>query len=1018
MRYIIILMLIFLASCCTAQDYLLDDDVVAMWHYGVGVDTSAYGDGHSAVDSWTDMANSIVLTQTSVNRPWWYSDHIHFDGDYNQWMTNTADIADFRPGTGDFTVEWEVKSSDVWSAYTGTVFSIYEQTDAYADTLIHAYYTYNEGIGIIGKIGDAQVICVDSTADDITPDDNEYYVISISCDRDDSTRIYVNGVKVSASVSDGGIYDFNMGDNVYIGGTRAGANNLSAEVKWIRYSLVARSSDEVLALYQSALDGFPSLTRRYIDPDKGSDSNSGLSPEHPLASFDSLNTAGITLNALDTVCLREGTITRATFTMPRDSVAVFPYDSATGAILNTTASKPIVSGAELADGLIATSGNEETGGIFVSGIEDEVDAFTTDFTGKSTDGSNTVLTQQAEKKSGEDGAETDFDGSSEDAYFYKTLSDLTDDYYRIYFKLNSDYAHAGSYQSTMLFSLWDATTCVLQLSIVNDATAGYQTFKYKMDVNGASKTTIYNGSYGEVTLNTWHYAEIRWVAGTGADGGGQLWVDGASKGSNFTLDQTAYAIDQMRIGNTSGMYGASNNPVAASDVYYDDIKVDTSPIGASSLSATNTWYLVGITTEPTLVTFRDTLGTDTGDKSTVDSEKEWAWDSDTLWVNTEDTTNIQYAQRATVISLNHVTDITLSNLVLEMALNTGTGKIVNMNGSDNSTIQNSTLRFSSIFAVWVWEGEGKTDGISIINNTFDESIYGIWMSGDNWTITGNTFSNMNVAIQMTDTDNQMCDGFLISGNTFSNLGVTDATPGYGILLEGDTNGDNADYHSGIIKQNSFSNVAGRAIDGFYGASTVAYNKVSGVTSDGAGGGIGIEVNGPNNKIYNNVIYNVVNIALMFNDDPIDPNIASECKNNILFSSTVNHIIWVSDLGGSVDPVLSNNIYWQGSGGESTYYWESADYNFTTWVGLTSEANSFEVDPLFVTNGTDFRLQATSPAIDNGVDVGLTEDYVGNGISGDAWDIGAYEYQISQVVSTISFIRYLGRIFSRTFIRTF
>lgn len=50
------------------------------------------------------------------------------------------------------------------------------------------------------------------------------------------------------------------------------------------------------------------------------------------------------------------------------------------------------------------------------------------------------------------------------------------------------------------------------------------------------------------------------------------------------------------------------------------------------------------------------------------------------------------------------------------------------------------------------------------------------------------------------------------------------------------------------------------------------------------------------------------------------------------------------------------------------------------------------DPLFVdTSSSDFHLQSTSPCISAGIDVGLTEDYDGNPITGINVEIGIYEY---------------------------
>jgi hypothetical protein len=62
-----------------------------------------------------------------------------------------------------------------------------------------------------------------------------------------------------------------------------------------------------------------------------------------------------------------------------------------------------------------------------------------------------------------------------------------------------------------------------------------------------------------------------------------------------------------------------------------------------------------------------------------------------------------------------------------------------------------------------------------------------------------------------------------------------------------------------------------------------------------------------------------------------------------------------------------------------------------WQSRTSrDSHSLSGGPEFV-SPSDFHLQASSPAIDHGTDVGLTRDYDGNPI-GDIPDIGAYEVQ--------------------------
>lgn len=90
--------------------------------------------------------------------------------------------------------------------------------------------------------------------------------------------------------------------------------------------------------------------------------------------------------------------------------------------------------------------------------------------------------------------------------------------------------------------------------------------------------------------------------------------------------------------------------------------------------------------------------------------------------------------------------------------------------------------------------------------------------------------------------------------------------------------------------------------------------------------------------------------------------------------------------------LENNIFWsaknniQGSVGESNnIYWE-ADNNFQI------SPSSKMVDPQFISPGTDFHLQATSPAINSGKQTTFTKDLDGTPVpNGDGVDIGALEF---------------------------
>ena len=147
-----------------------------------------------------------------------------------------------------------------------------------------------------------------------------------------------------------------------------------------------------------------------------------------------------------------------------------------------------------------------------------------------------------------------------------------------------------------------------------------------------------------------------------------------------------------------------------------------------------------------------------------------------------------------------------------------------------------------------------------------------------------------------------------------------------------------------------------------------------------------------NKIYNNVIDNSSYLGIRLYTNTHN----TTAKNNIVINSDSFHIRMKNI---SVGHILDNNLYYDSGGFMIAGVW---GYNFTEYKSITGQgANSMESNPIFVNlTANNFRLQSSSPAINNGTDVGLTTDYIGNPIVGIP-DIGAYEYQPAVNTSTIT-----------------
>lgn len=152
----------------------------------------------------------------------------------------------------------------------------------------------------------------------------------------------------------------------------------------------------------------------------------------------------------------------------------------------------------------------------------------------------------------------------------------------------------------------------------------------------------------------------------------------------------------------------------------------------------------------------------------------------------------------------------------------------------------------------------------------------------------------------------------------------------------------------------------------------------------------------NVNVYNNSVLRSLSkgsIILANGDGTVSNGITRyiNLKNNI-FSTDVTDVGYgwayiVNETERMTDITIYNNvIYGNVNSNDPSYYGSSVE------PSNYDEQNTTKSDPLFVGGSPySFNIQPTSPAINAGIDVGLTTDYAGNTIVGLP-DIGAYEYQ--------------------------
>lgn len=181
----------------------------------------------------------------------------------------------------------------------------------------------------------------------------------------------------------------------------------------------------------------------------------------------------------------------------------------------------------------------------------------------------------------------------------------------------------------------------------------------------------------------------------------------------------------------------------------------------------------------------------------------------------------------------------------------------------------------------------------------------------------------------------------------------------------------------------------------------------------SGVGSGLNISGYNTntapqnmKIWNNVIGNCDDYGILFTHYTGRPHkYNNEFKNNIIYNCASEALRIYNN---ATDTGLYNNIF------KNNLFYDSGTEDVVEYWGVAMTVDEFEDEngnegddidnnlfgnPDF-TSTTDFSLLSTSPAINAGIDVGLTVDYALTRVpQGTYFDIGAYEFVNFPIATT-------------------
>ncbi len=220
----------------------------------------------------------------------------------------------------------------------------------------------------------------------------------------------------------------------------------------------------------------------------------------------------------------------------------------------------------------------ETGGLVVIDAEE---GDTSEWDSIEVGGSNTFIAQGAAANNGSYGFRCLYLGTDDKVFAENILpSAQVDCYYRfyVYFPTGAyPYVGEGAYVDWYLAQLWDETAgeYTARLEVESNSTnVRLRRFRYRHN----SGTTAIDITGNVLSPNTWYRLELH-VKNANGTGEAELWLGDASIASASSLTNDNYDSERLNLGS---MFG-SGTPANGEYFYLDDIKADTSPVGAYSV---------------------------------------------------------------------------------------------------------------------------------------------------------------------------------------------------------------------------------------------------------------------------------------------------------------------------------------------------------------------------------------------------------------------------------------------------